>query len=174
MDIGPVTADQLFKEINARIPSFKDKIEILQLCLDRIINLLKANRGFILLHDHSTGRLRVDAFHNIDPGYLFLGETISMTIINRTYLQEEALLVADALADPSFAKTASIVLSDLRSVICVPLADEKGVYGIIYIDNRFKVNYYMNDHLQFIKECAGKITDFINKHLPEIQPRARS
>lgn len=173
MDIETLAANLLFKEINETLPTVHDKSEIMQICLDGIIASLKANRGFILLYDPESKKLEVHAYHNVDPEYLFYGETISLTVINIAFQEEKPVLISDALADPVFAKKTSIVLSELRSVICVPIANDAGVYGIVYVDNRMKIGLYKEEHLQYLKDCAEILVDIVIKYLPQIKPRPR-
>jgi hypothetical protein len=57
----------------------------LQACLDIIIETLKAERGFISLHDPHEGKLRAFAVHNIDADNLFFNAEISQSVINLAY-----------------------------------------------------------------------------------------
>jgi GAF domain-containing protein len=174
MDNGTLDVASLFKAIREMHISSNSPTEILEIFLDNVVEVLNAERGFILLYDAGTKNLKPYACHNVDPDFLFIGELISLTVINSAFLEEKAILISDALDDPRFANMTSVVLSQLRSVVCVPISNEKGVLGIIYVDNRFKKGFYKAEHLQFLKESAQKLSELIVEKMPDIQFKSRA
>lgn len=135
------------RAINEIVISQNNPYDKLQLCLGRIIDALRAERGFISLYDSNEGKLNVFAIHNLNEVELFIGEAISQSIINMAYRYGKPVIVFNALEDPRFSDIASVVLSELRSVFCVSVINVKGIVGLIYFDNRLEVSAYEQDHL---------------------------
>jgi adenylate cyclase len=133
----------------------------LQACLDIITETLKAERGFISLKDPHDDRLNAHAVCNLDAANIFYNVEISQSVINMAYREGKPVIISDALSDPRFSETTSVVLSELRSVLCVPIMDEGGVAGIIYVDNRMKAGVFEQENLDFLTSCARRLGDLL-------------
>jgi len=81
-----------------------------------------------------------------DPGAF----TLSRTIVNEIMTNKNAILICDAKEDPRFAEQKSIILSELKSAVAVPLFDEGKVLGILYADTTNPLHRYDNDHLRVL------------------------
>ncbi len=88
-----------------------------------------------------------------DPGYFSLSQTILKDILKN----KNAILIDDASQDPRFAEKESIISSDMRSAMAVPLFDEKKVFGILYADTTNPIKRYNDDFLRLFATMGNII-----------------
>jgi adenylate cyclase len=62
------------------------------------------------------------------------GSPLSKTILRRVYYEGDAFLIEDTIKE--YNGIASIYNAQIRSVLCVPLWDNKNIIGVIQVDNR--------------------------------------
>jgi GAF domain-containing protein len=137
-------------------------------CIDLIFETMRAERGFVLLLGRITGAFRAFAAHNVDLENLMTTEEISQTIINVVREDEKPLLTTDAMEDPRFSSKVSVILSQIRSVICAPLSSEKGFFGLIYLDSRVAKSFFMLEDLDYLAACAEKLSEMMVRLYPDI------
>ncbi len=107
--------------------------------LDRTLETLfaifpQADRGFVLL-DPDPGAVVPDAIRTRrdDPSNL----TLCRTILDRVMNEGQAILSTDAAHDERFSQSMSVVHSQIRTMMCVPLLDrEQRPTGILQLDAR--------------------------------------
>jgi len=81
-----------------------------------------------------------------DPGEL----TLSRTIVNEIITNKNSILITDPKDDPRFADQQSIIMSELKSAMAVPLFDEGKVLGILYADTTKPLHVYNDDYLRVL------------------------
>jgi len=79
-----------------------------------------------------------------DPGEL----TLSRTIVQQIMTNQSATLISNPQDDPRFAEQKSIIMSQLKSALAVPLFDEGKVLGILYADTSDSRQPYTDEHLR--------------------------
>jgi transcriptional regulator with GAF, ATPase, and Fis domain len=86
------------------------------------------------------GELTVRAARNVSRQTLTDAQhRLSDTILSKVLRTCEPLLVQNALADPEFSASASVVDLQLSSVLCVPLGDTPPPFGLLYLGtDRFR------------------------------------
>ena len=145
--------------------------QVLNIAIEQVVQFVKAERGFILLVDSTTNRVWGKATHGIDLLDLesaLSGQhsgnvpQISRTIVEEALRDRRAVLSTNAMEDPRFAAHTSVQLSQVRSVLCVPLIAQGQCLGIVYIDNRIKSGV-------FNQQAAEMLTAFANQAAVAIQ-----
>ncbi len=81
-----------------------------------------------------------------DPGEF----RISRTIIKQILSDPQAILISDTTRDPNFAEQHSIIMSELKSAMAVPLFDEAKVHGVLYADTSNPLHQYNDEHLRLL------------------------
>jgi adenylate cyclase len=120
------------------VNSSLDLDEVLQLVMDTIVRLTGAERGFLMLRD-TQGEMITHVARNWEQESINPNEfAISRTIIKRVIDSGEAILTTNAQEDPRFGGQESIVVHNLRSILCVPLKAKAELIGVIYADNRIR------------------------------------
>ncbi len=153
--------DHLLYELARDLSSSLDLDTVLAKVMDRVITLMKASRGFIVLVDPADGSLSVQMSSGSDPenARQFLG---SKTVIERVVASGQAVVSTDASLDDRFKGQQSVIMQNLRSIIAVPLVTKGAVIGALYVDNPFRASIFEEkdkDFLQAIADLAAIAID---------------
>ena len=122
--------------------------DLLQHTLDRVAQVLKADRGYVMLVNEQ-GRLAVRASHLPKKGK-DQKAPISRTIINSVVTQQVGILSTNAMADKRFASGKSVHDFGIRSAICVPIKGREKILGIIHIDCNVSDQTYSTEQLRLM------------------------
>jgi adenylate cyclase len=108
--------------------------EILNRVIDLLLAHVPAERACLLVADSETGALASQIVRRQD-GKPAKPVDISRTVREMTIRQRLAVLTSDAHQDPRFDGSQSVLLSDVRSLICGPLYAGDELIGLLYVDN---------------------------------------
>jgi adenylate cyclase len=141
------------QELNSTL----DLETVLSRVMDKVIEVVKADRGFLLLYNQSAGRLEYTIARDKDRQPMPEREykTISTTIIQQVWGSKVPIVTVNAPEDQRFAGD-SIRTYDIRSVLCAPLLIQKRSLGIVYVDNRHIANPYTAEHLDLLAACCNQ------------------
>jgi adenylate cyclase len=129
---------------------------VLQTVMDTIIRLTEAERGFLMLRAEN-GELEVRVARNWERETLEQSEfAVSQTIINRVAVEGQPVLTTNAKDDPRFGSQESVVLFNLRSILCVPMLIKRELVGVIYADNRVRSGLFTRRHLELLTGFANQ------------------
>ncbi|TMF93901.1 MAG: GAF domain-containing protein, partial [Chloroflexi bacterium] len=153
--------DRLLYELARDLSSSLDLDTVLAKVMDRVITLMKAARGFIVLVDPLDGSLSVQMSSGSDPekARQFLG---SRTVIEHVVQSGQAVVTTDASLDDRFKGQSSVIMQNLRSIIAVPLVTKGVVIGAVYVDNPFRAAIFEEkdkEFLQAISDLAAIVID---------------
>jgi GAF domain-containing protein len=171
VDNEKLNLPETYHKMEEAIASLESPDEILEACLGVIIEALETERGFIMLYDSNFDELNVFAAHNIDPDSIFTTAEVSQTILNSVYQEVKPIMSYNALDDPRFSEKSSVVISGLRSILCVPITASEGLLGVVYVDDRMRIGAFDQRQLQFLGECSKKLSEIMLKVFPEIKPK---
>ena len=137
---GSISLEEVYRQVSRLL---------LEVCAaDRILILESENsdEGLRLAHraDAETGGRREDR-----------QRTVSRTITRKVMTERITLLSSNASMDPALAQGQSILLQQLRSVICAPLLVRDEVQGVIYLD-KGKVAAFTHDDLDVVNAVAAQ------------------
>ena len=117
--------------------------------LELVARVIPADRLAVLVRGEADGELYTAA--TLLPQGKDMGEfNLSGTIARQIMTNKQAILIGDATADPRFAQQQSIIMSDLKSAMAVPLFDEGNVHGILYVDSTNPMHRYSDDYLRML------------------------
>src|SRR4029077_5307464 len=152
VDLG--IRDHLLYELARDLSSSLELDVVLRKVMDRVITLMKASRGFIVLVDPVTGTMSVPmSGGEADPEKtrLFLG---SKTVIEQVVRPGVAGGSTDASLDDRFKGQQSVILQNLRSIIAVPLVTKGKVIGAVYVDNPFRASIFEEKDKEFLQAIS--------------------
>ena len=152
VDLG--MRDHLLYELARDLSSSLELEVVLRKVMDRVITLMRASRGFIVLVDPVTGTMSVQmAGGEADPEQtlLFLG---SKTVIEHVVRTGQAVVTTDASLDDRFKGQQSVILQNLRSIIAVPLVTKGKVIGAVYVDNPFRAAIFEEKDKEFLQAIS--------------------
>ncbi len=123
---------------SATLLTSRDADALLEALLDEAVALTGADRGLVLVLKE--GELVVRAARNVSGQTLANARhRLSDTVLGKVLRSGEPLLVQNAVADPEFSSSASVVDLQLSSILCVPLGDGKPPFGLLYLGtDRFR------------------------------------
>ncbi len=125
-------------EVGKVLGLVSDPDVVLRLTLDMAVGALEADRGYVLLREAGA----LTARHGRNMGDL---RGISTSIAETVLADGKALLTTDAQADPRFMEARSVMINDIRAVMCVPLAGpNREPIGSIYVDAR-RISHFFNE-----------------------------
>ncbi len=110
-----------------------DPREIVERLLLGLVEILGAQRGFVLLSQGSGSELTNVASYHLENSESFLA--VSSTVYEQVFENEETCFIADTSVDPITSNAPSLEYEcGARTVLCGPLAAGSQVFGVIYID----------------------------------------
>ncbi|EFH85486.1 adenylate/guanylate cyclase with GAF and PAS/PAC sensors [Ktedonobacter racemifer DSM 44963] len=128
--------------------------EVLRLVMDRVIEFVSAERGFLMLVDQQTQDLEFkiarDKQARTIPESEFMTAGISRGVVKRTITTLEPLVSDDAKLDASLNGHESIMTFGIRSMMCAPLVVRDHCIGAVYVDSRINANLFSQQHLDLL------------------------
>jgi signal transduction histidine kinase len=134
-------------DVSRRMTEMRAFAPLLNYVVEQALELVGAERGYIVLPrpDGSLDfRVTRDQQGNAVP---HAEDQISTSVLKKVVDTGEPLIVRDAVADPQFAVSRSVMALNLRSVMCVPLISYGKAIGAIYVENRSIRNRFKDDDL---------------------------
>jgi HD-GYP domain-containing protein (c-di-GMP phosphodiesterase class II) len=156
-----VTADEKLKAAQQRLQALYKANQIISSeqnlnrlfarVMEQIFDLVPAHNGVILLPDEENGELRIE--------YVKSGSgedvVISSQIVNRAWLNGEAVITQNAADDDRFAAGQSIIVQNISSAMSVPLIHQDNRLGVVYVDTRGTTNAFVNSDLELLVALAA-------------------
>ena len=126
-----------FQHFWDKLRSLEEPRELLNGLLLGLVEIFKAQRGFVLLKE-GKNTLRPVATHRINNAERFVA--ISKTVYTRALKSGDVVFVENTLTDDWYLEANSQSLQDApRSIICRPLTAGGETFGVIYIDSKEKL-----------------------------------
>lgn len=142
-------------DVSKAINSTLDLDEILKRVMKHAIELLNAERGFLMLLDDEQ-QLKIRIAHNINKESLDNADdlAISRSVANRVATKGQSEYTSNAQEDPRYSHQKSVVALNLRFIICVPLKIKEKVIGVCYLDNQTRAGLFGKSDLHLFELFA--------------------
>ena len=141
-------------KISRVVHAIRDLEELQAQLLDLIFEVVPACRGAILLAEGAKlefsclyARTRRDR----QPQLVRVSRTIARQVMD----ENVAILGVDVPTSGALRDVESLVASEVRSLLCVPLTVFQRVIGCIYLDSTNSASRFQEDHLQLLAAIAG-------------------
>lgn len=121
--------------------------------LDLVIKATGAERGALFLK--ADDKMELIAGRNLDKRTIKDASELSKTAIEEIK-KGKIVFVPNALEDPDFNIKKSVVLNQIRSILCMPLLISDNVVGAIYLDSRVIGSIFGEMDKNFL-DTTGKI-----------------
>ncbi len=130
---------------------------VLNLILDRAIEVMQADAGSIMMLDESTGELEVKVARGARAAEVYgrsvkLGEGIAGWVA----LYGQPLLLIDGELDTRFHTICQ--REDVRDALCVPLQADEAVVGILSVNNRRGDGPFGEEDLRLLTALGSHVT----------------
>ena len=128
--------------------------DTLKMTIDLVFQAIPAERGFLFLKEN--GELTCKIARGVNEAALPSASQVqlSRSITNKVLSEGSSVLASDAMHDPRFQAQHSVVLSQIRSVMAVPLASGEEIFGMVYVDNPFN-NRFTEEDLKVLTTIAS-------------------
>jgi adenylate cyclase len=121
--------------------------KVLILVMDEVIDVVKAERGFLVLLNPATNSLEFKIARDKQQRTIDLSEfQISRSTVDRVVRTREPVLTDDAQMDDALKGQESIMAFGIRSIMCVPLVVRDHCIGAVYVDSRINANMFSDKH----------------------------
>jgi len=141
-------------KISRVVHAIRDLEQLQAQILNLIFEIVPAERGAILLNGTGENFASIYARHRTPS--VSSPVRVSRTIARRVLDQGLAILGADVqAASGGLGGVESILASNVRSLLCVPLAVFQKIIGCIYLDTTNSPARFDEDHLQLVAAIAG-------------------
>ena len=153
-------SSQLARNLNALLKisrvvhAIRDLEELQAQLLDLIFEVVPAGRGAILLSEGAGQDFNCLYARTRQPGQQQLVR-VSRTIAQKVMKENVAILGVDVPSTGNLRDVESLVASDVRSLLCVPLSVFDRMIGCIYLDSTIVANRFQDEHLQLMAGVAG-------------------
>ena len=138
------------------INSSLELTDVLEDVMERVVGLVGAERGYVVLLDEETGELNTAVARKLGEDQAPKDDIVfSRSIVERVMNTQEPITSANAQEDERFGSNTSIVGYQLRSIICVPLMFHDRVIGAVYCDNRRKTGEFGRRELRLLTGFAN-------------------
>lgn len=150
--------------ISQAVNFIDDLKRLLQVILSKALDILKAEKGSLMLYDYSSNSLQVKVVYglndkrvedNINNGIIQCskikaGEGIAGTV----FLERKAIITNLGVNDPRFASKNSP--ANVQSLLCVPLITKGEAIGVINISNKKHNMLFNQKDLEFMTSLANQ------------------
>jgi transcriptional regulator with GAF, ATPase, and Fis domain len=141
-------------KISRVVHSIRELDELQGQILRLTFEVAPAERGAILLDGTGTEQF-TSVFARNRSAEDFRPVRVSRTIARQVMQQGEAILGIDVPGTSGFNKVESLIASQVRSLLCVPMTVFQRVIGCIYLDSTDPLRRFDQDHLQLVTAIAG-------------------
>jgi len=159
----------LYELIND-VGSIFDTDLLLRQTLDKVFDVLKADRGYVLLVD-KTGTLALKASRTV--GEIDQREIpVSRTIIDHVVANKVGVLSSNAMSDKRFASGKSVHDFGIRSAVCVPIPGRDRILGVIHVDSSVAEHTYTTEQLRLLTAIGyqtGMAIENVEMHQAAVQ-----
>lgn len=146
--------------------SLLDIQEILDTLMAQAIEVLGAERGFVLLRPEDNQEWQFRSASALDDQMMAEDEfRISRGIVDRVASEGQSITTSDAQQDQRFRQHASVGLYNLRSICCVPLIVSGRVLGVLYVDHRLHTGAFDRHTQSMLEALASQAASALERAL---------
>lgn len=146
---------KILLQVSKQLSSPEEPQRLLEKIIDLLFEIMKLDRGAILLVNEKTGKLEQKAVR-VRTGIKAEGERFySKKITNSVLERGEAILTVDARNDDRL-KSESVLFQSIHASACVPLKPRDKVIGVLYVDNLSMLGAYSEEDVDFLSCLANQ------------------
>jgi transcriptional regulator with GAF, ATPase, and Fis domain len=142
-------------EIGQTLNSTRDLEELLERILDLAIDNVRAERGLVFLRPPHDGILRISSARGVGHTDLDDLTSFSRSVVGRA-AEGETVHTTDIGQDPALSSVPSIIVKEIKSILCVPMKSRGEVLGVIYLDTRKKAQSFTDKERTFVESFASQ------------------
>jgi len=125
--------------------------------LEYLVQNLPAESGVVFRREGATGKLVPATVRTSGP---LIQPVISRSIVKKSFTENKALHIANAMEDDRFERTSSVVSKGVRGVLAVPLVISGQVRGVLYLARGEGVQPFEHLDLELVSAVAIQLGMF--------------
>ncbi len=134
--------------------------ELYRLTLASMLESYPCERAFVAYGLRKDGLATPRASHGILLESFFTSGELSLSTVRKVLADNKPLKALDAMQEPAFEARTSVILSGLRSMLCVPVPNNQGqAQGVLYLDHRSRRSVYSDKELTELTALAQAMGD---------------
>ena len=146
---------EILVQVAKALISAEDVSSVLDKVMDLIFEYLPVDRGFLLLEEGGTLKLRISRVKSQQRMTSDGSAPYSRTIVDMVVREKVAVLTSDAQTDDRFEAGMSIRIQQIRSAMCAPLWNRDSVIGVIHVDSPMHVGTFTEKDLDLLTALAN-------------------
>ncbi|MEQ9500860.1 MAG: ATP-binding protein [Deltaproteobacteria bacterium] len=148
----------ILHEVSKRIQRELDARRMLESVMDVILEVTKAERGFVVLFDDEGGeRVEVERHRVQRSGTTQQGPRLSQTVLRHVIDERSVVICGDSTADERFAQSESLFLSDTRSLMAAPILVPNRVLGLIELESSHLATRFTENDADLLSVTASTV-----------------
>lgn len=137
-------------DLAVSLARFRDPASLMEAIADAALELLQADRAFVLLVEDGVPRVAARrTADGRDDG------RPSMSVVGRTLAERAEVIATDLSERSDLRSAASIGALGLRAVLCVPMLHGRDPLGVIYVDSQTASQQDFADAVRFMRGLAA-------------------
>jgi Nif-specific regulatory protein len=144
---------KVFYRLSETMSMDQDKEDFAERVLDLVIEVTRAERGMLFLMQGN--KLVQVASRGVDQATAEDAQAVSQSVLRKVKQRGEMVFSSDAMADPRFSRANSVMLNQIRSLLCAPLMSDDRVVGTIYLDSRITAHLFLEDDQNLLNAVAN-------------------
>ncbi len=156
--INKLSSDHLYTlyEITRAMNSSLDFGEVLNMAMDSVMQVTKAERGVLMIADEYTGELAIRVARNLSGDVLANEDAYSTTIVRQVVEERAPLLTNNAMFDDRYIPGQSIIMRGLRAILCAPMLVKDRLVGVVYVDTSMRSGNFSEADRDLLNAVAGQ------------------
>ncbi|MEE9256926.1 MAG: adenylate/guanylate cyclase domain-containing protein, partial [bacterium] len=143
-------------EVTTALNQEKHLAPLLEMIMDSAIKTLNAERGFLMMKNQMTGALEVSVARGMWEALADEESKVFSTGIASTVAHKgEPFFTANSKGDDRVSEFASVMRSDARAILCVPVNFQDRNLGTLYLDNQAGAPGFTADLLRLAASFAS-------------------
>ncbi|MEM7799429.1 MAG: histidine kinase dimerization/phospho-acceptor domain-containing protein, partial [Chloroflexota bacterium] len=154
--------------IGRKMSEMRQVDPLLIYAMDAVLRLVGAEKGYIVLIDKDGGfdyrlRRKADGTDITESS-----DRVSHSVLKEVIDNQKSIVIRNAAADPNLKQSKSVMLLQLRSIMCAPLITKNQMIGAIYVENRMTSGRFSEEDLTPLEFFSNQAAVAIeNAHLIE-------
>ncbi|MBI4860410.1 MAG: SpoIIE family protein phosphatase [Candidatus Riflebacteria bacterium] len=144
---------QTLIQVGARIASSLDLDDVLNTLLDRALQLMGGDRGFVMLVENGT--LVPMICRNMERDQLGETGTFSHTFAHAVVEQGNTITATNIMDLPQY-RSRSVIAHDIGAIMCAPLKLGESVFGCLYVDVKKATPSFSGSRAPFFTALANQ------------------
>lgn len=131
----------------------KDPEILLERIMSISLKITGAQRAFLFLIDRESGMPVLKASKNIAGDCL---HEFSRSIVDEVISTEHSIIISNAGKEASFKGQKSVLLGELKSVMCIPVKLSNRLTGVYYLDNPLSTGVFSGEEARLLEALFSR------------------